>query len=86
MKNGNVTPDDAAKLPKGNLDASWKRFYTVLGQFNTLIVLQADEDLPYATENLIKLTCLLDDRCEQEHGPGWVWDVKGQKCIYAPIE
>jgi hypothetical protein len=76
----------AAKRKKGERDPDWKRFYTLLGQFNADIVLQANEDLPSATDKLVDAICLLDDECRTQHGQGWVWDVKAQKCIFAPTE
>ena len=77
----------AEKVEKGEPYPGWKRFYTVLGQFNTIVVLQANEDLEAATEQLIELTCLLDDRC-RSFGPDYVWDLKSQRCVRvgAPTE
>ena len=78
----------AGNLPKGNLDPAWKKFYTLLGQFNTLVVQQANEDVASAAEQLIKVTCLLDpnSRCVQQYGQGWAWDFKAQRCVYVPTE
>lgn len=77
----------AKKVEKGEPDPGWKRFYTVLGQFNTIAVREANEDLKCATENLIKLTCLLDGRCSS-FGPDYAWDEKSQRCVRvgAPTE
>ena len=90
----NATPDTPhnasqdADLPKGNVDPTWKKFHTVLGQFNTLVVQQANVDVKSATDQLIKVTCMLDpnSRCVQQHGQGWAWDYKEQKCIYVPAQ
>lgn len=77
----------AEKVEKGEPDPGWKRFYTVLGQFNTIAVREANEDLKSATEKLIELTCLLDGRCSS-FGPDYAWDEKAQKCVRvgAPTE
>jgi len=85
---GSTTPAPAKGAPKdekGQIEAGWKTFNSVLGQFNTLIVLQADKDLEGAITRLIELTCRLDsDRCRDQYGPNWVWDPNTQRCVWVP--
>ena len=66
----------------------WKKFFTLLGEFNSKIVLRADEDVAGATDKLVAAICLIDSnaQCEAQYGKGWIWDGRTQRCVRGATE
>lgn len=66
----------------------WKKFFTLLGEFNSKIVLRAYQDVGAATDKLVEAICLIDNnaQCEAQYGKGWVWDGRTQRCVRGGTE